>query len=380
MKLIRQILNHERDLGSSPCARDETRIYSGYSEQETTRDDNVALIAASEETETTRDDDVEMVSAGPYCINDDQDEVEEGIQGTQSNSTLHQPVKLFAMALKRLSEVASNILPSVTQSLSLNNDSSIPCVADSNENSEISKKQKPTIVAEITSINAALSISALPKDDSTTERPLQAIENKKSKTVISPFEFRSQIKAGPRKSNRKPRKLGCSMIATDTPEKNEIELVKASAKTKMKEAKPKKGVRKVMQDDSDEEKQKKKRRKFVKKPIQSESEEELDDNVVYQESDEDQDWIEEENENTYKMLTEQDIDKPLPRLPKEGEYVLVQFTTKKKKLFYIGKVIEERNENLEYYISFLRKKACNRYHLPGRVRRISVNLRYTSYA
>lgn len=64
-------------------------------------------------------------------------------------------------------------------------------------------------------------------------------------------------------------------------------------------------------------------------------------------------------------MTEQDINKPLPRLAKEGDYVLVQFTTKKKKLFYIGKVIEERNENLEYYISFLRKKACNKYHLPA---------------
>lgn len=41
---------------------------------------------ASQEEETTRDDDVAMVSAGPSCINDDHDEVEEGIQETQSNS------------------------------------------------------------------------------------------------------------------------------------------------------------------------------------------------------------------------------------------------------------------------------------------------------
>lgn len=64
-------------------------------------------------------------------------------------------------------------------------------------------------------------------------------------------------------------------------------------------------------------------------------------------------------------MTEQDINKPLSRFLKEGEYVLVQFTTKKIKPFYIGKVIEERNENLEFYISFLMKKACNKYHFPA---------------
>lgn len=162
------------------------------------------------------------------------------------------------MGIKRFSEVASKILPSVTQYLSLNNNSSISCLVDSNENSEIAEKQQPTIVAETSSPNAAVPIPALPKDDSTTERPLQAC------TVISPFEFRFQIKAGPRKLNQKPRKLGRSMIATDTPEKNEIELAKALEKTKKKDAKPKKHVRKVLQGDSDDEKQKKEIRKLVK--------------------------------------------------------------------------------------------------------------------
>lgn len=165
------------------------------------------------------------------------------------------------------------------------------------------------------------------------------------KTFLSPFEFMSPIKAPPRKNNRKSRKPGRSLIATDTPEKTEIEMAKASS---LKRNNPK-------------------RRKVTKRVLQSDSdEEELPTNVVYQESDDDMDWFDDdmENEVTNSVLTEEIIDEPLPRVPVEGEYVLVLFTTKKKRVYYVGKVLEERNANLEYYISFLRKKSNNKYHFP----------------
>lgn len=46
----------------------------------------------------------------------------------------------------------------------------------------------------------------------------QLVETK-PEVFVSPFQFRDSIKAGPRKTNRQPRKLGRSIIVTDTPEK-----------------------------------------------------------------------------------------------------------------------------------------------------------------
>lgn len=44
-----------------------------------------------------------------------------------------------------------------------------------------------------------------------------------SKPIISPAQFRGYPKAGPRKNQIKKRKKGKSIIATDTPEKAELE-------------------------------------------------------------------------------------------------------------------------------------------------------------
>lgn len=174
---------------------------------------------------------------------------------------------------------------------------------------------------------------------------LKTIENNlPSTTTISPFQFRPPIKAGPRKSTRKPRKLGRSLIATDTPEKLEIEKDKNMSK-KRKEAKKRKITKKVLQSDSEEENQE-------------------PDTISYQESDEDNDWPDEEIEDDPVPITENCLKKPLHHVPQEGEYVLVEFNTKKSKVFYIGKVLESRNRKLEYYISFLRKKCAGKFHMP----------------
>lgn len=73
-----------------------------------------------------------------------------------------------------------------------------------------------------------------------------------TKTFVSSKQFRHPIKTGPWKNKKKPRALGCSLVATDTPEKNEIENYRKEAQ-KRKETKSKKIVRKVSESSSEEE-------------------------------------------------------------------------------------------------------------------------------
>ncbi|CAG9794150.1 unnamed protein product [Diatraea saccharalis] len=112
-----------------------------------------------------------------------------------------------------------------------------------------------------------------------------------------------------------------------------------------------------------------KQRKVIKKVLQSDSEDQSEEdqniNVEYQESDEDNEWPDDDIENETICLTENDFTDPLPRPPRKGEFVLVEFSTKKQKVFYIGKVLESRNHNLDYYISYLRKKAHGKYAMPN---------------
>lgn len=78
-----------------------------------------------------------------------------------------------------------------------------------------------------------------------------------------------------------------------------------------------------------------------------------DDMILNDETDDEGDWVEIEET----ILTEDLLTRPLERLPNEGEYVLVQFCSKNQKIFFVGKVLEERNHSsLELYVSFFRYK------------------------
>lgn len=157
--------------------------------------------------------------------------------------------------------------------------------------------------------------------------------------ILTPDQFRQPLKAKPRTGKRKPRKLGRSLIATDTPEKAAIAMEREAAKRR-KELKGKKTtIRKVLQSDSEDE----------------------DEVVLQDESDNDDiDWFEEdsEKENDQMVLTEDCLQKPLCRPPTVGDYVIVEFSTKKQKIYYIANVLESRNASLEVHVSFLRKKNC----------------------
>lgn len=158
------------------------------------------------------------------------------------------------------------------------------------------------------------------------------------KQFNSPFDFRGLPKAGPRKKGRTERRKGKSMIATDTPNKNEIEQ-RTEEKTKRQNRKTsaKAAKRKVLESDSEEEE---------RTSLYSEEEPMLD----------------EEDELI-------DLDplhfSPLKTSPKEGNFILVEFEVLSRKIYYIAKVIGAQNADIE--VSFLRKsvKNPNKFHVPN---------------
>lgn len=158
--------------------------------------------------------------------------------------------------------------------------------------------------------------------------------------VVSPFEFRGLPKSAPRKNNRKPRRKGKSMIATDTPNKVEIE-EREEEKKRKKEQKSKAKAKK-------------------RKVLQSESSADESDRMSLYSEEEGEYEIEDES-----VLEPENFSDKLDALPKEGNFVLVQFDTHSKKVFYIGKVIGE-TQGREIVVSYLRRstKVKNGFRLP----------------
>lgn len=211
-------------------------------------------------------------------------------------------------------------------------DDFLPSTVTDRQNPDILQDTEEHQTAEVLlekKINLAPSTSAGPSKDC---------------QILTPDQFRQPLKAKPRTGKRKPRKLGRSLIATDTPEKAAIAVEREAAKRR-KEMKGKKGsVRKVLQSDS-------------------EDEEEV---VLHDESDDDDiDCFEEEKENDQMTLTENCLQNPLCRSPTVGDYIIVEFSTKKQKIYYVAKVLESRNTSMEVYVSFLRQKTDQLFHIPN---------------
>lgn len=175
--------------------------------------------------------------------------------------------------------------------------------------------------------------------------PTVSTETKNS----SPFKFISpqEIRGYPKgKTNLKAtrRRRGKTMIATDTPEKNEIEQRKANIKIKECAKKKKKNI-------------------FlsIKQTIQNDgSSSESDEDVILQDSSDD-------DESYFKPPSPEPefILGPLERDPVCGDYVLVEFNLKHK-IYYIGKILKTFPESKDYEISFLRKstKMADRFVIP----------------
>lgn len=88
---------------------------------------------------------------------------------------------------------------------------------------------KPEATTSVSQASMNLKVILTPLSNSTLS----------SSSFISPFSFRDPIKAGPRKTDRKKRKAGRSLIPTDTPEKLLIEQEKNAVKRKKKCSKEK---------------------------------------------------------------------------------------------------------------------------------------------
>lgn len=136
-------------------------------------------------------------------------------------------------------------------------------------------------------------------------------------TFVGPEIFRGYPKAGPRNQNRKRRKSGKSMIATDTAEKEEI------AKSKKPRA------------------AKKVKKRVLHEETTSEEEEAMPELVS---SDDDS------------TMSRCSVAEGYDAEPKEGDYLLVRFHTQSSEIFYVGKAIGSLDKNGNIDVSFLRKK------------------------
>lgn len=161
------------------------------------------------------------------------------------------------------------------------------------------------------------------------------------KRFLSPFQFRGLPKAGPRKGGRAPRRKGKSMIATDTPNKKEIEMREGEKKHK----KQRKAIAKIKK----------------RKVLQESSSEDEDEISVYSE---DEPMSEGDEESDCEMVDSNTFP-ALKGLPKEGDFVIVEFEVKGKHIYYVAKVLGEKENETE--VSFLRRsnKNPNHFHMPN---------------
>lgn len=188
----------------------------------------------------------------------------------------------------------------------------------------------------LTEIHQNVSIQNAP---SVEQQRLNSIEASTSeaatkKEFLSPEQFRGFPVAGPRKG-RKQRRKGKSMIATDTPEKMEIEEREMAKRAK--------------------------RAKVAKRKVLEEEVETTDEDDYSVHSDEDSDEQHDENVISLESL------KPMETFPSVDEFVLVEFKAKERRVYYVAKVLSVSVDDFEVEVSFFRKsnKMMNTFHLPN---------------
>lgn len=167
----------------------------------------------------------------------------------------------------------------------------------------------------------------------------------------SPEDFRGYPKAGERKTDRKQRKKGKSIIATSTPE------MKAIAEKKNKLI-PSSRVLSVKRKVFVNQLKPTKKKSSEQAPNHSSEDEEDDGDVEYADTDEDMD-IDEEF-----FAVEPDHFAELDRPPVLGDYVLIEFKLKSQSKFYVGQIIQMKNYEGDYEVKFLRYRRCNTFVEP----------------
>lgn len=178
-----------------------------------------------------------------------------------------------------------------------------------------------------------------------------ALPERPSSFEISPAVLRNYPKASPRKQARKQRRKGRSIIATDTPIKNELESLKAGAKRK---ASPKNAVNKRLCKNIGEVPANTTRQNFRKVEMSEEtssSDSDSNSSIPYQESSATEEQCSDEDDNV-------DFTENIDKSPNIEDFILVKFSTKKNHIYYVGQTIKVLDDK-DVEVSFLRKSKKN---------------------
>lgn len=157
-----------------------------------------------------------------------------------------------------------------------------------------------------------------------------------NRLFISPQQFKGYPKAGERKS-KKPRVKGRSCIATDTPEKSlfEAKEIEKQRKISLKKSSLMRKKKPIISDVSS-----------------SEDEDIANPSLTEEDSDEDVEWP---------PVLDPSAFEELDREPILGDFVLVKYKAKSD-IFYIGQVVEAKDEENDVEINFLRKSLKDERH------------------
>lgn len=211
----------------------------------------------------------------------------------------------------------------------------------------ISKTAEFTLINSLSPIQNATVHDKSPEATSSAPQPTSAPSvivagtstTNIEKSFIGPLQLRGLPKAGPRIAGRVPRRKATSIIATDTPNKDNIEKRWNEKKQKQMKATAKTKKRKVLQESSSE-----------------------DENQISVYSEDEP--IFEDEEDDYTTVDPNNFP-ALKGVPKEGDFIIVEFEVKRKRIFYAAKVIGKKGNETE--VSFLRKsdKTPNNFHMPN---------------
>ncbi|KAK3921499.1 Tigger transposable element-derived protein 6, partial [Frankliniella fusca] len=187
--------------------------------------------------------------------------------------------------------------------------------------------------------------------DPTTETE-ESLDVNAPPPLLTPRKIRGYPKAKDKEKKRMPRRKGKCMVATDSPNKQEIEereiqqqLKKSSAEERKKKREEQDVAKKLKQAGG-----KKKKGMATKKVLTYSSD---SDNSVSQ--------------------GECVIDKNVPitkskvlcdKTPVEGDYVLVQFVRGKQLTHFVGKVVKDCDEDCDYEVSYLRHYKDGKFKMP----------------
>ncbi|KAJ8951913.1 hypothetical protein NQ314_007632 [Rhamnusium bicolor] len=171
-------------------------------------------------------------------------------------------------------------------------------------------------------------------------------KQQKSHTV-TPESIRSYPKAAPRKTNRKHRNKGRSTIITDTPEKTAIEEKAAKAEQKKLSKTTKKLQKELGTSNGKKVSFVKGATKKIDKVYQNDWTSDYnsgDDHCIINDTSSDDDgWIPQD---------EDELQVDYEKIGRKNDFALIKFPNK---VFYIGKLLSDMDEEGEYQISYMRK-------------------------